>query len=297
MPDTPRSPFRIAVAQTVLRDDPRDPHGLRASGREIRDLVAESARAGARLVQFSEGALCSPGKMIMSVDAPVSVGAADWDRVDWTTHQQELASIAGAAREHHVWVVLGAIHQLSAPNRPHNSLYVISDTGEVVTRYDERFLSKTKVSHLYAPGTDPVTFEVDGIRFGCLLGMEIHFPELFAAYEQLDVDCVLFSTAGPGTGSAEMWATAARGHAATNSFWVAYAGPASQSVEAPSGLVSPDGTWVARCPANGEPAVIVAELDPQTPNLARPWRRVARSDLYAAYAVTDDPRSSTRAAF
>jgi len=25
-----------------------------------------------------------------------------------------------------------------------------------------------------------VTFDVDGVRFGCLLGMEVHYPELFA---------------------------------------------------------------------------------------------------------------------
>lgn len=297
MSNTHPSPFRIAVAQTMLREDPRDTEALRAGGREIRELIAEAAHAGARLVHFSEGALCSPHKMIMSVDAPAAVGAADWERVDWTTHQAELTAIAASAREHRVWVALGAVHRLSVPNRPHNSLYVVSDAGEIVTRYDERFLSKTKVSHLYAPGNEPVTFGVDGVRFGCLLGMEIHFPELFATYEQLDVDCVLFSTAGPGTGSAETWAAAARGHAATNSYWISYAGPAAQSAEAPSGLLSGEGSWLSRCATDGEPGLVVTELDLSTPSLARPWRRTARSDVYDAYRVDDDPRSVARASF
>ena len=82
------------------------------------------------------------------------------------------------------------------PHRPHNSLYVVSDRGELVTRYDERLLSNTKISFMYSPGKIPVTFEVDGVRFGCALGMEAHYPEIFIEYERLDVDCVLFSTTG-----------------------------------------------------------------------------------------------------
>ena len=57
-------------------------------------------------------------------------------------------------------------------------MYVISDQGELITRYDERLLSNTKLSFMYTPGSDPVTFEVDGLRFGCAMGIEAHFPEV-----------------------------------------------------------------------------------------------------------------------
>jgi predicted amidohydrolase len=36
--------------------------------------------------------------------------------------------------------------------------------------------------------------DVDGLRFGCALGMDSHFSELFIEYERLDVDVVLIST-------------------------------------------------------------------------------------------------------
>jgi predicted amidohydrolase len=62
---------------------------------------------------------------------------------------------------------------LSGPNRPHNSLYVVSDQGAVVERYDKRFLSHTEVRFLYTPGTRPVVFEVDGFRFGTVLCIEV----------------------------------------------------------------------------------------------------------------------------
>ena len=119
-------------------------------------------------------------------------------------------------------------------------MYVISDRGELVTRYDERLLSNTKLSFMYTPGSGPVTFEVDGLRFGCAMGIEVHFPEVFAEYERLDVDGVLIST-GPGqTGDGTAaFATEAQAHAATNSLWVSFAMAAQHSIAAPAQGPSP----------------------------------------------------------
>jgi predicted amidohydrolase len=292
----PRS-VRLAVAQTPVREDPRDVEALRESGREVRALMREAAAQGARIVQFPEGAICFPSKLVMSIDGPDTVGPADWDRCQWPVLQSELAAIAKLARALRLWTIIPSVHRLTGPNRPHNSLYVISDRGEVVTRYDERLLSKTKVSYMYSPGFSPVTFEVDGVRFGCLLGMEIHYPELFAEYEKLDVDCVLFSTSGtPGNTAAQ-----AQGHAAVNSYWVSLSGPTQQSATAPSGIVAPNGDWLARCPADDSPSVAVVNLDDSAEaatwalTYARPWRREARAGIYTDHQVID-PRSEDRTA-
>lgn len=288
---------RLAVAQTPVREDPRDVEALRESGREVRALMREASAQGARIAHFPEGAICFPNKYVMSVDGPDAVGPADWDRCQWPVLQAELAAIAELARELRLWTVIAAVHRLTGPNRPHNSLYVISDRGEVVTRYDERLLSKTKVSYMYSPGVSPVTFEVDGVRFGCLLGMEIHYPELFAEYEELDVGCVLFSTSGtPGNIAAQ-----AQGHAAVNSYWVSLSVPAQHSAVAPSGIVAPNGHWLARCPSDDSPSVAVVNLDDSSEAAAdavtysRPWRREARAGVYTEYQVTD-PRSEDRTA-
>ncbi|HWT60549.1 MAG TPA: carbon-nitrogen hydrolase family protein, partial [Rhizobium sp.] len=58
--------IRIAVAQTSLFNDPRDISALRASGAEMRSLMEEAHKKGARLIHFPEGATCSPNKRIMS---------------------------------------------------------------------------------------------------------------------------------------------------------------------------------------------------------------------------------------
>lgn len=290
--------IRIAVAQNRVCEDPGNSADLEKCGSEVRGLIRRAHQKGARLVHFPEGAMCSPHKLIMSVNGPEEVGPADWNRANWDALQSQLRATAALAKELNVWVVLGSVHRLTPPNRPHNSLYVIDDNGTVVTRYDERMLSSTKISHMYSPGSTPVTFEVDGFRFGCSLGMEVHFPELFIEYERLDVDCVLFSTVGPPTPySNEVFATEAQAHAATNSYWVSYATSAQDAVSAPSGVISPEGQWLGKCPKEDAAAVVVVDLDGNAENFARPWRRKARSGIYDAHVVRDDPRSEERVGF
>jgi predicted amidohydrolase len=295
--------LRLAVAQTLVREDPRSRAELHECGRDVRRLMREAQVAGARIVHFPEGATCSPNKRVMSCDGPDRVGPSDWSRFEWDVLHQELTEIAELARELKLWTVLGSVHRLTEPHRPHNSLYVISDQGRLATRYDERMLSNTKVSYMYAPGSAPRTFEVDGVRFGCLLGIEVHFPELFSEYERLDVDCVLFSsTCGPSDDSGGIFAVEAQGHASTNNYWVSFAVPAQYGSTAPSGLIDPQGKWLARCAQGGEPSVVVADLDDSSENVevavfrARPWRRAARAGVYAAHVVRD-PRSDDHGTF
>ena len=297
------NPVRLATAQVVVRDDPRDSGQLGRSGRDIRELMRQARRVGARIIHFPEGATCSPHKRIMSVTGPAQVGQANWGRADWQGLRTELAAIARLAGELRLWTVLGSVHPLTLPHRPHNSMYVISDQGELITRYDERLLSNTKLSFMYTPGSSPVTFEADGLRFGCAMGIEVHFPEVFAEYERLDVDVVLLST-GPGQTPAgtAAFATQAQAHAATNSLWVSFAMSAQHSVAAPAGIIAPDGHWAAQCPADGHQAVAITDIDNRPESIdiavtkARPWRRQARAGRYDVHLVTDD-RSGNRGAF
>ncbi|MFF8990779.1 carbon-nitrogen hydrolase family protein [Streptomyces sp. NPDC014983] len=185
--------LRLAVAQSRVTEDPTDSRNLRASGDQIRQLMRDASAAGARLVQFPEGAITYPSKHVMSSGPQGRLAAADWSRVNWDVIRAEAESVADLAGELGLWVAFGSVHPLTPPHRPHNSLYVVSDKGALVARYDKRYLSNTEVSYMYTPGTAPLVFEIDGIRFGTALCIEANFPELFAEYEQLGVDCVLLS--------------------------------------------------------------------------------------------------------
>jgi hypothetical protein len=89
-----------------------------------------------------------------------------------------------------------------------------------------------------------------------------------------------------------------------HNYWVGYSTPAQYSRSAPAGIVAPGGRWIARCPANDQPAITVADLGPGLdPDIdgairfARPWHRVARSGLYDAHHAPDDSRSRNRTTF
>lgn len=280
MPETTRTTLRMAVAQSTVRVDPTDADGLRASGAEVRRLMTQAAEAGARLVHFAEGALCFPSKYVMSELGPDQVGPSDWSRADWPVLAAELDRIAALSGELGIWTVIPSVHRLPAPARPHNSQYVVSDHGTLVARYDERTLSTTKITHMYSPGTRPVTFEVDGHRFGLALGMDAHFPELFTQYEQLDVDGVLLSYETGGDSDRVSLATKVRGHAVANNYWISLAVSASPT-GAHAGLIDLYGAWAAECPTDGSPALAVADLhhDNDLAPQARTWRRQTRNRI------------------
>lgn len=276
----------IAIAQSQVGFDPH------ANGVKMRRLIAEAAQAGARLIQFPEGAASGypsgEGKSLLK----------GW-QVDWEGLRAELEETAVLAGQLGIWVVAGGNHRLSAPHRPHNSLYVISDQGRLVDRYDKRLLSHSEVHDWYAPGSRPVVIEVDGFRLGLALCIEINFPELFLDYAAMGVDAVLFSSFSRD----DVFGVIAQGYAATTNCWFAVSVPAQCSQAMPSGLIGPNGRWLARCPADGSSTLVMARLDRDDPaldmalNKARPWRAIARAgELHAAHRV-DDPRSTQTRAF
>jgi predicted amidohydrolase len=269
--------IRIAIAQPEITAD------ARKNGAEVRRLMKQAAAGKARLVQFPEGLLSGYAKEQIQ----------DWADVDWAAVRDELEQIMALAAKLKLWVVLGCAHPLTPPNRPHNSLYVISDQGRIVDRYDKRFCSQTEVTQFYSPGFEPVVFDVDGYRFGLMICVEINFPQLFSEYERLGVECLLLS-AYPVDSIFEL---KARAYAAINAYWVAMSLPAQTNHLMPSGLISPNGTYAALISGTD---LVIADLNRDDPDLhvplhlARPWRSTAlKGDIYRTRRVTD-PRSTNR---
>jgi predicted amidohydrolase len=269
--------IRIAIAQPEITAD------ARKNGAEVRRLMKQAGAGKARLVQFPEGLLSGYAKEQIQ----------DWADVDWTAVRDELEQIMALAAKLKLWVVLGSAHPLTPPNRPHNSLYVISDTGKIVDRYDKRFCSQTEVTQYYSPGFEPVVFDVDGYRFGLMICVEINFPHLFSEYERLGVECLLLSAYPVDS----IFEVKARAYAAINAYWIAMSLPAQTHHLMPSGLISPTGTYAALVSAAD---LVIADLNRDDPalhiplHLARPWRTTAlKGDLYRTRRVTD-PRSTNR---
>ncbi|WP_208971273.1 carbon-nitrogen hydrolase family protein [Kineococcus rubinsiae] len=274
------STLRIAVTQP---DASPDPH---RNGEVTRRLMRTAAAQGARLVLFPEGHLSGYAKEQVH----------DFADTDWPTVRAETQAVADLAAELGVWVVLGSAHPLTPPHRPHNSVYVISDTGQVVDRYDKRFCSATETLHFYTPGTEPTVFEVDGYRFGIAVCVEINFLEVFSEYAALGVDCLLLPTYPVDA----IFRTKAQALAAINNYWVAVCSVAQTHHLVPSELFGPDGTSLAAASAGEE--IVLADLDRTDPefhialDLARPWRSSALDGSFYRGHHVRDPRSSDRTA-
>lgn len=273
--------MRIAAAQTEVTTDPR------TNGLLVRAAMRRAAGQGARLVHFAEGALSG----YVGADKPHYAG---WN-IDWEPVADELHRTMALAGELGIWVVVGGNHRLSGGHRPHNSLWVIDDLGALADRYDKRLISYTEITDFYTPGDHACTFEVDGFRFGCLICIEVNFPELWMAQRDLGVDCVLFSTYSEDP----MFEVIARAHAVLNNYWVSIAVPAGCASAMPSAVVGPHGYLLGRARPDG-PDVVCVDLDRDDPaldvalNRARPWRATARAgEIYHAARVRD-PRSADR---
>lgn len=274
-----KEPLKIATSQLPISED------VRENGCEIRRQMTSAKAQGADLIHFPEGAM----------SGYVKAQIWDWRDVDWRVLKEELEQTKQLAGELGMWAVVGSNHPLTKPNRPHNSLYVLSNKGDLHARYDKQWCSNTEVNDWYTPGQSLCIFEVNGWRFGCAICIEIQFPELFLAYAQEDIDCLLYSTYK----DSHMFGIQAQGYAASHNVWFSVSNVAEHSKALASRMIAPNGEVQAVCETEGS-SFTLATLDAEDPrwhealHLAKPWRNKAREgEIYRARFV-DDPRSKDK---
>ena len=289
--------LRIAASQFSVEGE------IAANRAQILAQIAEAARREARLVHFSEAALSG----YAGVDLESFAG------FDWEALEQATRDICREAAEHRVWVILGSAHRLSSPNKPHNSLYVISDAGQIVDRYDKRFCTGLSeptgtldLAH-YSPGNHQVLFDVDGIRCGVLICYDYRFPELYRGLKAAGVEVLLqsFHNARRDQETHEqrnIWKdivpATMMGHAASNHIWISATNSAARYSSWGTFFVRPDGQLAGQLPLH-EPGLLICDVDLglEIWDAPGPWReRAIRGQLHSGTLV-EDPRSSDRKSF
>lgn len=284
----------------------------------LRRQAREAAAHGCRIVHFPEGALSG----YVGVDLPSFAG------YDWGALREASESVARLAAEIGVYVVFGSSHPLSAGAKPHNSVYVVSDRGELLDRSDKRFCAgavddEEGEHRFFTPGTRPVVFEVDGVRCGVLICHEYRYPELFREYKRLGVQLVLHSfhaanveasrlskmrdqvgsenlphNTGDTLPEITMPATMI-GAAAANHVWISCSNSSAPHACWPAFFVRADGVVLGRL-ARDQPGVLVSQLDRDAAlyDSTAPWRsRAMAGRLGSGDPPLDDPRSQDRKSF
>ncbi|MGE3405253.1 MAG: carbon-nitrogen hydrolase family protein [Pirellulales bacterium] len=264
------------------------------------DLAADR---GARVAHFCETALTG----YAGVDIPDTQG------IDWNELHDATQAICQAAAKRGIWVLLGSTHRLTGGHLPHNCVYVISDQGQVVDRYDKRFctglLKPSPELDLayYTPGNRSVTFGVDGYKCGVLICYDYRFPELYRDLKRQGVDVVFQSFHNARrdlqmheTGNIwkEIVPATMMCHAATNYFWISAVNSTARYSSWPSFFVRPDGRIAGRL-ADHETSVLISQVAP-SPDIwdaPGPWRERALCGTLHSGELLDDPRSSDRTCY
>lgn len=103
-----------------------------------------------------------------------------FDNYDWQTLTTEVDKIKNVAKENNLWVILGSAHY-QKNKKPFNSLYLISNEGKIIKRYDKCFRTLGDIKH-YTGGHSLVTHKLKGIKFGLLICYDFRFPEIYRQY-------------------------------------------------------------------------------------------------------------------
>lgn len=148
----------------------------------VKRFIKEAATNKADIVQFSEAALSGYPPM----DIP------SFENFDWATLRDQTHQIMSLAKKHRIWVVLGSAHYISEDEKPLNCLYIISDEGKIVDRYDKCMLTGGDLRY-YTPGNHIVVIELKGFKMGFLICYDSCFPEMYNIYRHQGVKIMFHS--------------------------------------------------------------------------------------------------------
>jgi deaminated glutathione amidase len=302
--------LKVATCQFGVGPD------IAANAAEISRLLAKASQRGARVAHFPEGAL----------SGYAGTDFATFDGFDWEALRQATDDIARLAAELGIWVVLGSAHRLTGAHKPHNSLYVISDSGRLIDRYDKRFCSGDAAGRTgdlahYAPGDHGSVWTIDGITCGALICYDYRFPELYRDYCAHGVQLMFHSfhaaAVPPGQFAAIGAAIGARyrllnpaasytypgitmpaamtAAAAANHIWISC--PNSSAPEScwPAFFVRADGVTTGRLRRN-VPGVLLSRVDTSEKiyDSTVAWRQRAIAGTLHSGSLVSDPRSADR---
>ena len=117
---------------------------------------------------------------------------------DWNKLEKYTKQIFQLARQLKIWVVIGSTHKLTGNHKPHNSLYIINDSGAIVDRYDKMFCAGNKAENQgdlkhYSSGNHFSIFKIKGIVCGALICHDYRYPELYREYKKKNVQLMFHS--------------------------------------------------------------------------------------------------------
>lgn len=200
--------LRVALGQISSTADPG------ANLLLVEQEVARAAAARAKLLVLPEATMCRFGVPLRAVAEPLDG--------PWATRVRELAAAAGLT-------VVAGMFTPAADGRVHNTV-IVAGPGGLLGRYDKIHLYDAfghRESDTVAPGTEPLTVDVGGVRIGVATCYDIRFPGLFTELATRGaLVTVVPASWGAGPGKLDQWTLLARARALDSTSFVVACGQA-----------------------------------------------------------------------
>jgi len=261
--------------------------------------MKSARRRGAQVAHFSEA--CLSGYAGYDLD---SFAGFDWDLLTRSTGQ-----VMALAKQLRLWVILGSTHRLTGRHKPHNSLYIISDRGQIVERYDKMFCTGDRSGNTgdlkyYTPGNHFCIFSIKGLRCAVQLCHDFRYDELCREHRRLGVDLIFYSYYNARQNATQLrryniWRVIVpatmQTYAANNHFWISAANSSGPVSSWAGFFVRPDGIITGRLKLN-RPGVLISQIDTVRKfyDPSGPWRDRAIRSVYHSGRLVRDPRSQQR---
>jgi predicted amidohydrolase len=183
-----------------------------------------------------------------------------------------VAGLARLAREVGATVVAGMFEPSGDPDRPYNTLVVVSPSGALLAHYRKTYLYDSfgyrESDQLTAGDGEPVVVPVGGLSLGLLTCYDLRFPEFGRDLVDAGADTLVVPAAWVrGSLKEDHWATLLRARAIENTTYVLGAGQCGSQYIGASMVVDPMGVVIAG--SGSDEGVISAEIDHRVVDASR----------------------------
>ncbi len=283
----PQGKLKVATCQFPVSGD------VHKNAKFIKDFIKKAALQKADIVHFSEASLTG----YPPVDIP------SFKNYDWDALSKETKEIMALAKQFNVWIILGSAHYIDKDVMPTNCLYIISNKGEIVDRYDKSMLTEggdESDDSFYSPGNHITTININGYECGFLICYDSCFPEMYNIYRHKGVQIVFHSFYNAHhkgrTILNEVIPAEIRVRASDNLMWVIANNSSGDYSSWPACIARPDGSMETL--QRGVPGILYREFpDKEITNDFRSWThnnktmKLAEQEVYHNGTPSNHPRA------
>ena len=192
---------------------------------------------------------------------------------------QLLDFFSSVAKEHHCYIVFGAIHE-EGNKVWRNSSILLDRKGNVTGIYHKNYPTIDEIESGIVPGNEASVFECDFGKVACVVCFDLNFTELCAKYISQKPGIILFSSNFHGGLMESYWAYNCR------SFFVG----ALESRYAPSEILNPQGEVISSSTNYFDFTVTTINLDYCLAHLDYNWEKLSKlKEKYGNDVTITDP--------